>query len=165
MLIMMMMMISILIFFFFFILKYLFSSPLRQTNVRSIWDAERGRLRRLWSGLNAALSQFYGSILPLSKVYKWQEARLPMTTEGHTHNTAQQPSDPSKWGVPSEFQGRFYTSTTMIGMGTLMGSKRRSRSPPSHRRIALPGPQQSISWHLWPLQQRLVWMGAFWEGS
>lgn len=48
------------------------------------------------------------------------------------HIIVQQLSDPSKWVIPGQFQGRFYTSIIMIEMRTLLGDKRkRSRLPPS----------------------------------
>ena len=85
--------------------------------------------------VHTALTQFYGNILQLSKVYEWQEAVLPMAIEVHTHIIAQQPSDPQKLAIPTEFQGRFCTPMTMIGMATLLGANKRkgSRSPPSRR--------------------------------
>lgn len=41
--------------------------------------------------LHTAITQFYGNILQLSKVYEWQEAVLPMAIEVHTHIISQQP--------------------------------------------------------------------------
>ena len=91
-------------------------------------------------GLNTALIDFYGKILQLSKVYEWQGTLLPMAIEVHTYIISQQPSDPSKWVISSEFQGRFCTPLTMIGMDTLLGGKRRrSGSPPTRRTSRSPG--------------------------
>lgn len=91
--------------------------------------------------LYPVLTQFYGNILQFSKVYKWQEALLPMAIEVHMHIIAQQPSDTQKWVIPAEFQGRFCTPMTMIGMETLLGidKRKRSRSPPSRRIHSSPG--------------------------
>lgn len=75
------------------------------------------------------------------KVYKWQEALLTMAIEVHMHIIAQQPSDTQKWVIPAEFQGRFWTPMTMIGMETLLGigKRKRSRSPPLRRIHSSPG--------------------------
>lgn len=59
--------------------------------------------------LNTALIYFYGNILQLSKVYEWQRTVLPMAIEVHTYIIAQQLSDPQKWVISAEFQGRFCT--------------------------------------------------------
>lgn len=85
--------------------------------------------------LQASLTQFYGTVLQLSKVYDWKEALLPLVIEVHSHIVTQQPSDPKQWVIPPEFQGRFCTPKTVIGMNSLLGAakRKRSRSPPSRR--------------------------------
>ena len=72
--------------------------------------------------LQAALTQFYGLVLQLSKVYDWKEALLPLAIEAHSYIVTQQPSDPKQWVIPPEFQGRFCMLTTVIGMNSLLGS-------------------------------------------
>ncbi len=79
--------------------------------------------------LQAALIQFYGLGLQLSKVYDWKEALLPLAIEVHSHIVTQQPSDPKQWVIPPEFQGRFCTPTTVIGMNSLLGSASAKRKP------------------------------------
>lgn len=83
--------------------------------------------------LQAALTQFYGLVLQFSKLYDWKEALLPLAIEVHSHSITQQPSDPKQWVIPPEFQGRFCTPTTVIGMNSLLGSasakRKRSKSP------------------------------------
>ncbi len=44
--------------------------------------------------LQAALTQFYGLVLQLSKVYDWKEALLPIAIEIHFHIVTQQPTNP-----------------------------------------------------------------------
>lgn len=84
-------------------------------------------------GLHAALTQFYGLVLQLSKVYDWKQALLPMAIEVHSYIVTQQPSDPKQWVIPPEFQRRFCTPITVSGMNLLLGSgsakRKRSKSP------------------------------------
>ncbi len=91
--------------------------------------------------LQAALTQLYGLVLQLSKVYYWKEALLPLAIEVHLYIVTQQPSDSKQWVIPPEFQGRFYTPTTVISMNSLLGStsakRKRSKSPA--RRSAMTG--------------------------
>ncbi len=102
--------------------------------------------------LHSALAEFYTNIYKLSKVYEWQEAVFPMAIEAHTFIVAQQPTNPSKWVIPEEFQGRFCTARTRIGMSSIMGAgatKKRSRSPADARRGMSSGSNNpSISWEL-----------------
>lgn len=42
-------------------------------------------VRKEAPNLHAILTQFYGNIPQLSKVYEWQESVLPMAIEVHTH--------------------------------------------------------------------------------
>ncbi len=86
--------------------------------------------------LQAALTQFYDLVLQLSKVYDWKEALLPMAIEVHSHIVTKQLTDPKQWIIPTEFQGRFCTPMTVIGMNSLLGSikQKRSKSPPARRR-------------------------------
>lgn len=46
--------------------------------------------------LQAALTQFYGLVLQLSKVYDWKETMLPLAIEVHLHIITQQPSNPKQ---------------------------------------------------------------------
>ena len=65
--------------------------------------------------LDLALNAFYGNILQLSQVYDWQKAVLPFAIEVHMHIISLQPSDPTKWAIPPEFQGRFCNPLTLLG--------------------------------------------------
>ncbi len=83
----------------------------------------------------ATLTQFYGLMLQLSKVYDWKEALFPMAIEVHSHIVTQQPIGPKQWVILLEFQGRICTPMTVIGMNSLLGStkQKRSNSPPARR--------------------------------
>lgn len=90
--------------------------------------------------LHAGLIYFYDSVIPLTKAYERKETVLPLLMEAHSHIVAGEPTDAKKWVIPPDFQARFCTPMTMIGMSPLMGmtKRKRSRSPPS-RRIAKSG--------------------------
>lgn len=82
--------------------------------------------------LQRSLTQFYGLILQLSRVYDWKKALLPLAIKVHSQIVTHQPSDPKQWVIPPEFQGKFCTPTTVIGMNSLLGSsakRKRSKSP------------------------------------
>jgi hypothetical protein len=76
--------------------------------------------------LHAALSAFHNDIYQLSRVYEWQDALLPMTIEVHTYITTTHPSDPAKWVIRPEFQGRFCNPGTILGHSS---KRKRSTSP------------------------------------
>lgn len=87
------------------------------------------------SDLCAALIQFHGRILELSRIYEWQGAVLPLAIEVHSYFIHQNPLDPVTWSIPVDFQSTFCPSDKAIGWGTLVAAnkRKRSRSPPSHR--------------------------------
>ena len=70
--------------------------------------------------LQVALTQFYGLVLQLLKLYDWKEALLPLAIEVYLRIITQQPSDAKQWVIPFEFQGRFCTPMTIIGMNSLL---------------------------------------------
>lgn len=96
--------------------------------------------------LHTALAEFCSIVYELSTVYEWQDAVLPMAIEAHTYIVSQQPIDPSKLVFSENFQGRFCTPRTMIGMGSIIGAggaggskRKRSKSPAGGRRVKSSG--------------------------
>ena len=79
--------------------------------------------------LHSIITIFSTKILQLAKVYEWQEAVLPLAI------------DPTKWVIPSEFQARFCTPMTQLGMITHQpqAKRKRSRSPHCRRVAKQPG--------------------------
>lgn len=74
-------------------------------------------------GLHASLFRFYGAILLLSKVYKWNEGLLPLAIEVHSRILAKQPTDQKSWVIPPEFEESFCTPKNRIGMRTVKVSR------------------------------------------
>ena len=91
--------------------------------------------------LKAALITYYDNILQLAQVYEWQEAVLPLAIEVHTYISSLQPSDPTKWVIPPEVQGRLCNPGTLIGSTTSQSQTKQklSRSSPSRRVFKQPG--------------------------
>lgn len=85
--------------------------------------------------LHMALAIFKINILQPAKVYKWQEAVLPLAIKVHTHIVCLRRSDASNWIIPPDFQGRFCTIITVLGMSSLQlqAKRKRFQSPPSRR--------------------------------
>lgn len=60
-----------------------------------------------------------------------------MAIEVHVHIIAQQPSNPQKWAIPAEFQGRFCTPITIFDMGTLLSWSLGASFPNNRMRMAV----------------------------
>ena len=64
--------------------------------------------------LVSALLGFHEEIIELSRIYKWQDAVLPVAIQYHVMMTMETPLDHSKWLLPRSWVDRYCTSTKTL---------------------------------------------------
>lgn len=80
--------------------------------------------------LYLALASFHQEIMELSTIYEWQGGVLPLALDLHTHIVEGQPTDPTRWRIPTKWQARFCNPLTVLGTD-VSGQKRKRPSSPS----------------------------------